>query len=34
MEDVIKRATIAVGKVIGACMIWKLVTVLCKRFHK
>lgn len=33
MEDIIKRAAIAIGKVIGACALWKLVTVLCKRFH-
>lgn len=34
MEDVIKRGVIAVGKVVGACALWKVVTVLCKRFHK
>ena len=34
MEDVIKRAAIAIGKVIGACLLWKLVTVICRRLHK
>lgn len=34
MEDVIKRGAIAVGKVLGACLLWKLVTVVCSRLHK
>lgn len=34
MEDVMKRAAIAIGKVVGACVLWKLVTVLCRHYHK
>lgn len=34
MEDVMKRAAIAIGKVIGACVLWKLVTIVCSRLHK
>ena len=34
MENVMKRAVIAIGKVIGACMLWKLVTIVCRHYHK
>lgn len=34
MEDVMKRGAIAIGKVIGACMLWKLVTIVCRHYHK
>lgn len=34
MEDTIKRVAIAIGKVIGVCMLWKLVTVVCRHYHK
>ena len=34
MENVMKRAGIAIGKVIGACMLWKIVTIVCRHYHK
>lgn len=34
MENVMKRVAIAIGKVIGACMLWKIVTIVCRHYHK
>ena len=34
MTDVMKRAAIAIGKVLGAYALWGVVSALCKHYHK
>ena len=34
MTDVIKRAAIAIGKVLGAYALWGIVSTICRRLHK
>ena len=34
MTDVMKRAAIAIGKVLWACALWGIVSALCKHYHK
>lgn len=33
-KETLKSVAIAIGKVVGVCVLWKTVVAICNHFHK